>query len=365
MTTGSFFSNFDDKLTETRCSETRPFEYEQCGITDWTSCVPSIQVISIEEIERVKENLISNINEDSCSLKTYSKKYKSAERNSIEKIKRKLEKYFLNSAKIKEIGFPLTFSSRKVLEFMYASWFNQRVCDLILVTKDGEVLTHQLLIAFYSPIFEKNFISHNCKRLTLKVKECSRETVLAIIRFLYIREIELNCNTLLEVLVFANKIHLDILKQLCEDYLVSTIDWNNSILYLSISINNNLPGATTECLKYLHEMQPSLLLHPHFPLILYKHLDALTTHLKNTICSSILLEIILEWVKYSPTTRTKHIKELFKKVDFNCISEYHICPIFENFKRLLQKIDFEGNPPSSLDSFIINNCSPKRKRSLC
>lgn len=332
----SIFSKIEEKCERNICEkETNPkevhvYHYE---LSKWSGSNPAGFNITVNDIQNIKTNFI-NKNKNQKDLQ--SLKDKSIKPSPNEQISKMLKCRFKNKNPFNNIEFPLLVGARKILEYMYQSWSDQSICDLILMTRDGEVLTHQILLAYYSPYLQNLFCNQKYKILTFNIPEFNRETIILIIHFLYTFEIELIPKTVIEILYFSEKTHIDILIKLCCDFLMSTLNWGNSLVYLSISINHDLFTCTEACLKYIETMQPIVVEHPHLPILLFKHIKKIIENFKCTFCSSVILELILKWIAHDLSDRINYTEAIFNDLNLSKIGYMEIIVIQESFKCLLE-----------------------------
>ena len=291
--------------------------------------------ISINDIENVKNEVFDEVQ---CETVTKAADMTVEPYTANDEVKNMLKRRYLKSKIVNEIDFPLLFGARKVLEYMYSAWTHQCLCDLILKTRRGEILTHQVLFSAYSLPFKQYFFENKHKVFAFDLSEFSRESILCIVRYLYTREIKINCLNLVEIVKFAKRTQIDLLQKISEEYLVANLNWQSSLLHYCIAVNNNLVRSRDTCLEFIGRMEPPVTSHPHLLQILLNHLTVLLNFLKPKIPTKELLKIVLEWMSYDVKERICHAENLFAYFDFTKISEKKI-EIFEKYKNVIDNDD--------------------------
>lgn len=119
--------------------------------------------------------------------------------------------------------------------------------DVVLVADDGTngepsmpVLAHRTILASQSPVFKAMLENEmeESQSCTIKISDVSYDAVRAFVGYLY-AEACLDEQMACELLVSAEKYRVEYLKAYCEKFLVSKLNWGNSIIYYAFAHLHN------------------------------------------------------------------------------------------------------------------------------
>src|SRR5206468_3774159 len=90
--------------------------------------------------------------------------------------------------------------ARRIFDFMYNAWQDQKCCDVIVKANGGDIHAHSVAFGAYSDTLKNSFYGYsNGEVINLDLSDFRREVVLAILHFLYTTELELNCHIIGQV----------------------------------------------------------------------------------------------------------------------------------------------------------------------
>lgn len=90
--------------------------------------------------------------------------------------------------------------SRRVLDFMYKIWQDQKLCDVLITTNGGCVQAHRVVLGAYSDTLNKTFQGYNSGDMVkLDLTDFRSEIVMAVLNFMYTTELDLNCHVIGQV----------------------------------------------------------------------------------------------------------------------------------------------------------------------
>lgn len=111
-----------------------------------------------------------------------------------------------------------------------------------------------------SPVFRamlKNEMEESLSG-TIKIRDVSYEALRAFVRFLYTAEAYLDEDMACDLLVLAEKYQVEHLKTYCEKYLMSKLNWENSLSYYAFSqrhgANALLDAALSLIIENMHKL---------------------------------------------------------------------------------------------------------------
>jgi len=90
--------------------------------------------------------------------------------------------------------------ARRVLDFMYSCWQEQKCCDVLVTAKGGNMHAHSVALGAYSSSLTDTFYGFsNGDLIKLDLSDFRMDVVLSILHFLYTTELELNCHVVGQV----------------------------------------------------------------------------------------------------------------------------------------------------------------------
>ncbi|KAK8572303.1 hypothetical protein V6N13_047909 [Hibiscus sabdariffa] len=110
--------------------------------------------------------------------------------------------------------------------------------DVVLVASDDDspdlppVPAHKAVLVNRSPVF-KAMLENDTEESrsgTIKISDVSRDALRAFVNYLYTAEAGLDEQMACDLLVLAEKYQVKLLKGFCEKFLVSNLNWDNSLL---------------------------------------------------------------------------------------------------------------------------------------
>lgn len=88
----------------------------------------------------------------------------------------------------------------QVLDFLHNVWQEQMLCDIVVTSKGGNVQTHRVVLGTHGDALTRALYKYSSDDLLrLDLSEFKTEAVVAILRFLYTTELELNCHIIGQV----------------------------------------------------------------------------------------------------------------------------------------------------------------------
>ncbi|XP_059630620.1 BTB/POZ domain-containing protein At4g08455 [Cornus florida] len=123
--------------------------------------------------------------------------------------------------------------------------------DVVLVASDHDsgspatnhvpVPAHKAVLASRSPVFRAMLESEMEESLsgTIKISEVSYDALRSFVNYLYTAETWLDEQMACDLLVLAEKYEVKHLKTYCENFLVSKLDWENSLMTYAFAYQHN------------------------------------------------------------------------------------------------------------------------------
>ncbi|GLU00949.1 hypothetical protein SLE2022_182820 [Rubroshorea leprosula] len=120
--------------------------------------------------------------------------------------------------------------------------------DVVLLASDGPkdlppvpVPAHKAVLVSRSPVFKAMLENEmeESRSGTIKISDVSYEVLLAFINYLYTAEATLDEQMAYDLVVFAEKYQVKHLKAYCEKFLVSKLNWDNSVMSYAFAHQQN------------------------------------------------------------------------------------------------------------------------------
>jgi BTB/POZ domain len=141
-------------------------------------------------------------------------------------------------------------SARRTVQYLHEAWLDQVLCDLLLVTADGHLLTHKTVLTACSPsldtlyrhqqlVLQQEGLHHAAGLVAqLDLTEFSMDSVADIVNFAYTGDIELDNKNIGQVTACSRELDIGLLVRICRKYLIDACDPYNVILHYSVAANN-------------------------------------------------------------------------------------------------------------------------------
>ncbi|GLT55850.1 hypothetical protein SLA2020_289370 [Shorea laevis] len=120
--------------------------------------------------------------------------------------------------------------------------------DVVLLASDGPkdlppvpIPAHKAVLVSRSPVFKAMLENEmeESRSGTIKISDVSYEVLRAFINYLYTAEATLDEQMAYDLLVFAEKYQVKHLKAYCEKFLVSKLNWENSVMSYAFAHQQN------------------------------------------------------------------------------------------------------------------------------
>ena len=211
---------------------------------------------------------------------------------------------------------------KRIIRYLHKSWLNQSMCDAIISTDGGDILTHQVILAAYSPTLESLF-EQNKRPLPqfvqINMNDYPRDTIIDIVNFLYTTNLKVDCKSVANLVAVARQLDLPEIINICGSFLTKNYDHDNIFLHYSVAANNLLRNSKNYLVKVIAMNFSLLVHHNHF---LYIPIDRLNEILAHESLSGEELDILLaviKWIDFNRQERIQFSKQLFSHIRFELV----------------------------------------------
>ncbi len=213
--------------------------------------------------------------------------------------------------------------SSKVMQALKEQRNSGKICDVILKTRDSEYPVHRCVLmansAYFNALLCDNDNISPAKPATLSLP-CDNDPLLidSVMEFMYTGRLSVNKDTIWEILLTAEKLEMDDLRQCCGLHLSRTIDLENWLEVFNVAGQFQIQGLRESVNNFLAEnlnvvAQGTELLsftEPDFKAVLTACVDE-----EDSDIDMYMLQVIIQWVQYSPEERIFFYQDLVDRVN--------------------------------------------------
>ncbi|ESN94440.1 hypothetical protein HELRODRAFT_164284 [Helobdella robusta] len=212
--------------------------------------------------------------------------------------------------------------TKKIMKEYYKNWLSQTMCDLAITTENGDVLTHQIILATYSPTLE-TLINQNKRPLShfvqINMTDYPRDAVADVLNFLYTTNLKVDCKNIASLVAIARQLDLPEIINMCGIYLTKNFDQDSIFLHYSVAANNQLKNSKNFLLKVIASNFSVLVHHNHFKYIPVNRLKKILTHESLSGEELEILLAVIKWIDFNRADRTQYARQLFSHIRFELV----------------------------------------------
>ena len=206
------------------------------------------------------------------------------------------------------------------LLFMHRLWLEQTMCDMVIHADGGSIMTHQIVIATYSPALSYIFAQNSIKKMAnVTLCDVPVEVLADVLNCLYTTDLKLNENNIERVILCAKQLDLPVFLKLCKDFLKNYSTTKNIIFYYCLAINYKFHEEKCALLKTIVKNFGEYKNQTHLYLLPYERFLAILQHPSLDASSEDLLESIVNWVNFDQDDRIYYLKNLFDLINLENI----------------------------------------------
>ena len=186
--------------------------------------------------------------------------------------------------------------------------------DVTIVTDNETIAANRLVLACYSKYFELMFKSTMKERYsqTVDVQGASGKAVKAIVDYFYTETIEINKETVFELLGASDYLQVDDVKEVCIDYLKSIASVTNSIALFNFASMYGVNTLKQHVLYYIQNHLKALVQTEEFKSLSKPEFITFVTDLnRSNLSVSLAFKALITWIKHNQASRQTELQELF------------------------------------------------------
>lgn len=192
------------------------------------------------------------------------------------------------------------------------------LCDVVFISGSNEHRAHRAVLAAVSPFFKAMFSANlrESGQTNIPFHDIDSCVLEAILNFVYTSEIVITDNNVEDILVAADFIQLNSLRNLCCQYLQAQMNTSNCIGIYLIAKARNCNGLAYTAKRFTLEHFRNVIQEEEYLQLPYNELkDFLESSLLNISGEGEILETIIRWIEYSPGKRCQHLSSLLSEID--------------------------------------------------
>lgn len=141
---------------------------------------------------------------------------------------------------------------KRAMWYLHKNWIQQTMCDALVSTQDGDILTHQLILAAHSPtleaIFEKNK-KPLPQLIQINMTDYPRDIISDMMNYLYTSYLKVDCKNIANLISISRQLDFPEIINKCGVFLTKSYNHDNVFLHFSVAANNHMKNSKNYLLK--------------------------------------------------------------------------------------------------------------------
>jgi len=186
---------------------------------------------------------------------------------------------------------------------------------------------NRMVLSCFSCVFERMFKVEMKERYeeTVEVKEVDEQSMKILIDYIYTGHIDIDSETVMNLLAAADYLQLEDVKQFCFEFLISIL---SSVTWFAVFTASNLyhnDSFDHHLQQYLSSNLEIVSLSKDFKALSKENLFLFVSYLdRNKVEESSVYQAVITWVKFDETSRKTELADLLQLIKFEKIS-HHFC----------------------------------------
>lgn len=198
-----------------------------------------------------------------------------------------------------------------------------KLIDCILKVGDRSIPCHRLIMAACSPYFRELFFSADGKELNQKeivLENLDPNIMEVIVNYLYSADIDINDNSVQDILAAANRFQIPSVFTVCVNYLQKKLSTSNCLAIYRLALMMNCARLAIAARDYIADRFETICKDEDFleldppELLAIIGADAL-----NVEKEEVVFETLMRWIKKDKEKRVKALEEAFDCIRFRLI----------------------------------------------
>ena len=141
---------------------------------------------------------------------------------------------------------------KRTMAQLHKNWLQQTMCDALIGTEDGDILTHQIILAAHSPTLETIFEKSKKplpQLIQISMTDYSKEIVSDVLNYLYTSNLKIDCKNIASLITISRQLDFPDIINKCGLFLTKNYNHDNVFLHFSVAANNHMRNSKNYLLK--------------------------------------------------------------------------------------------------------------------
>ncbi|XP_026814200.1 kelch-like protein 3 [Rhopalosiphum maidis] len=234
---------------------------------------------------------------------------------------------------------------------------DESTMDVSLVVNNQKLNAHKTVLASNSDYFDRMFDSYFKERfqdkIEINITDVSFDILSTLVQFFYTSEIYITENNVQDLLISSSIFLLDEVQNACVNYIKKIIDTENCIDMKDLANTLGLNDLYSLCMTYIIN---NFRLVANTKKFMETNFDEILVLLKNEDLfakEEMVYDVVMNWIKYDPATRSKYSSELLWYV--------RLPLVLNTYQGVIKVHEFQGAKLNEISSFRMEHRRPFRK----
>ncbi len=238
-----------------------------------------------------------------------------------------------------------------------------KLCDITLIAQDAKFTAHRIVLAASIPYFNAMFLHDlaEARKDHITINSVDPSALEQIINYSYNGMITINIENVQALLIAANFLHLNTIKNACCDFIKKRLNIQDSLCVRSFAQQLMCHDLVDSVDKYIDKNFNKIIQTKEFlNLEAIDLAQILARDELNVDSEELVYEALLDWIKFDEKNRTKNMHTLLSLIRLPFVSPLYFFDIIS--KEDLIKVDLKSR--DLLDEAIYYHLLPEKRAHL-
>ncbi|XP_078491170.1 kelch-like protein 12 [Ciona intestinalis] len=209
-----------------------------------------------------------------------------------------------------------------LLQFANKSRQDGRFNDIIIRIGEKNIRANKMVLSCYSKYFDTMFNTEMEEKYkdVVELYALDAESVEKLVDFMYTGKININTNTVCDLLAVSDFLQILSVKKLCIEYLLTTITQQNCFTIQALADHFTIPKLTEKFNNFVVEKYQKVVSGDQFKKLSKDDVIKLLRSTHKKVSSDLVYTAVINWVKFDLASNGSYLSELLKFVDFQALS---------------------------------------------
>ncbi|XP_025199504.1 kelch-like protein 3 [Melanaphis sacchari] len=234
---------------------------------------------------------------------------------------------------------------------------DESTMDISLVVNNQKLNAHKAVLsansAYFNKMFDSDFKERFQDKIEITITDISFDILSSLVQFIYTSEIYITENNVQDLLISSSVLLLDEVENACVNYIKKIIDTENCINMKDFAKTLGLNDLYSLCMTYIINNFRAVANTKEF---METDFDEIMLLLKNENLfakEDMVYDVVMNWIKYDPVTRSKYSSELLWYV--------RLPLVLNTYQGVIKNYGYHGSKRNELNSFRMEHRKPFRK----